>query len=191
MTEHLTDRQILHRQYLQSPIWKTKRNEALAHYGCTCNRCGKYGTDVHHKTYERVGGNELLTDLEVLCRLCHDAHHRVEKATLGTKVKRRSVHRRALFGYLTAAQKRKLMFDFNITTLGNLSYKLVHGEDEKLVLVAGQLLGFDVVCGKPQNKRNRYRGWVDDVNDPRNKESERPWDECGKWVSLSEYKRLN
>jgi hypothetical protein len=31
--------------------------------------------DVHHKTYERFGGDERMDDLEVLCRFCHIKHH--------------------------------------------------------------------------------------------------------------------
>ena len=30
---------------------------------------------VHHKTYVRFGGDELDSDLEVLCTYCHRAHH--------------------------------------------------------------------------------------------------------------------
>ena len=73
--QKITDQQYLHRQYLQTPIWKQKRLEALTYYGCICGRCGGYGNDVHHKTYERVGGGELISDLEVICRECHKAHH--------------------------------------------------------------------------------------------------------------------
>lgn len=72
----ITGRQAEYRAYLASPVWKAKRGEALAFYGCICNRCAGYGNEVHHKTYLRVGGAELMEDLEVMCRECHQAHHR-------------------------------------------------------------------------------------------------------------------
>ena len=39
--------------------------------------CGETDVDLHHKTYERIG-SELLTDLEPLCRPCHNALHVLE-----------------------------------------------------------------------------------------------------------------
>src|SRR6185436_20336593 len=75
MKAGLTDNQILHRQYLASPGWAAKRQEALSYYGTTCAACGKHGTDVHHKTYIRWGGQELMRDLQVRCRGCHEALH--------------------------------------------------------------------------------------------------------------------
>jgi hypothetical protein len=61
---NLTDEQLIHRAYLASPLWAEKRIEALTFHGAICARCGSHGSDVHHKTYERTGGEELMTDLE-------------------------------------------------------------------------------------------------------------------------------
>lgn len=68
-------------QYLCSPEWKAKRQEAFEHFGATCNRCSMprwlaeiaYDQDlhVHHKTYVRRGDEEM-DDLEVICRRCHE-----------------------------------------------------------------------------------------------------------------------
>ncbi len=69
-------------KYLKSPQWKAKRQEAIAHHGTTCQRCGTkqapgystYYIRVHHKSYEHLG-NEPMEDLEVLCVSCHEKIH--------------------------------------------------------------------------------------------------------------------
>lgn len=67
--------------YLKSQVWKNKRYAKLVDVNFICEGCG-YGKydfedqplDVHHKTYERFG-NERMSDLEVLCRTCHEERH--------------------------------------------------------------------------------------------------------------------
>lgn len=101
----ITVNQEIYRAYLHTPLWAQKRSEALLHYGKICNRCKSEGTDVHHKTYKRVGGDERMSDLEILCRACHDAHHRVERsdrAKKKSKVKR--IHFTAAYRYMTKKQ---------------------------------------------------------------------------------------
>jgi hypothetical protein len=62
--------------YLKSDGWKRRRKRALARAGYRCQRCGARGRlDVHHLTYKRRG-RERDADLQVLCRSCHQAHHR-------------------------------------------------------------------------------------------------------------------
>lgn len=63
-------------RYRHTKHWrKLKAAVAKRAAGC-CERCGAKVTrlDTHHKTYERLG-EELLTDLEGLCRGCHERHH--------------------------------------------------------------------------------------------------------------------
>lgn len=69
--------------YLQSRRWFEKRRAKLFNANFTCERCGysvdnnslvDIPLDVHHKTYAHFG-DEPLTDLEVLCRNCHEKHH--------------------------------------------------------------------------------------------------------------------
>lgn len=186
MAKELTDRQILHRQYLQSPVWRDKRQEAIRHYGSICNRCGEHGTDIHHKTYERVGGAELMEDLEVLCRECHGAHHRAEKATR-TKQRdiNRSVDRRSMYRYLTAAQKRNLIRQFNLAGLADLSFKLVHGTDSQIPLAAAQLLGFSRFHGGAKRRIKRDHGWA---NDPSHPQYRKPKED--RYITLAEFKNL-
>lgn len=64
--------------YLQTDIWAQKRKQIL---GRAKGRCEGEGCrvivvsdsllDVHHLTYDRVGGNEKTEDLKALCYSCH------------------------------------------------------------------------------------------------------------------------
>jgi hypothetical protein len=64
--------------YLQTSWWRGLRNQALREADYRCRECGtKRDLEVHHLTYERLG-DELLDDLEVLCRGCHLGEHRIE-----------------------------------------------------------------------------------------------------------------
>lgn len=66
-----------HKAYLASPTWQRVRAPIIARAAGCCERCGKKRKrlQVHHKTYERVGGSELPADLEALCGRCHQKHH--------------------------------------------------------------------------------------------------------------------
>ena len=105
-----------YRAYLTTPVWKNIKSAALEYYGCVCGRCGEYGTDVHHKTYERVGGKELVEDLEVLCRSCHNAHHRIDNVTRKGKKKKRTAQRgmpiQGALAYLSKAQRDSMRETF-------------------------------------------------------------------------------
>jgi hypothetical protein len=61
--------------YLKSERWKELREIVLKRCGHQCETCTyTKALQVHHRTYERVG-HELLTDLIVLCRRCHERLH--------------------------------------------------------------------------------------------------------------------
>ncbi len=68
----------LHRIYLSSPFWATKREAALAAALNRCQVCNASNEqsilDVHHRTYDRLG-DEDPEDLIVLCRDCHTLFH--------------------------------------------------------------------------------------------------------------------
>jgi 5-methylcytosine-specific restriction endonuclease McrA len=77
-----------YQDYIQSPEWKLRARLARerAHYHCQL--CATRGNDhtlqVHHNNYERLG-NELDSDLIVLCDDCHSKHHdKVPKWTQST-----------------------------------------------------------------------------------------------------------
>lgn len=62
--------------YLASPWWvDVKRRWYAAHQSALhCARCGAFPFDLHHRTYKRLG-LEQLTDLIALCRACHSSEH--------------------------------------------------------------------------------------------------------------------
>jgi 5-methylcytosine-specific restriction endonuclease McrA len=71
-------------RYMASKRWKQLRQDKLQQADHKCELCGttpdKHKLDVHHLTYQRLGG-ELLSDLQVLCYQCHGkAHYRPKHA---------------------------------------------------------------------------------------------------------------
>lgn len=65
-----------YQEYLQTPEWKTRREQALLRAGHRCQVCNSNNTtlNTHHRTYIRRG-NELPEDLIVLCQSCHQLFH--------------------------------------------------------------------------------------------------------------------
>lgn len=76
------------RDYLRSDEWKWTRKQAIRYHGTRCHDChldaGRY-PDVHHVTYDRLGNENIVTDLVVLCRRCHDKRHEVPAPPIGDK----------------------------------------------------------------------------------------------------------
>lgn len=87
--------------YLESDAWKVRRAKVFAAARGTCRACGRPAECVHHRTYERLGG-EADADLVALCWDCHQACHlrHVEHADAGLWAVTNMViaERRALFG---------------------------------------------------------------------------------------------
>jgi 5-methylcytosine-specific restriction endonuclease McrA len=80
-------------KYLESPHWQELRKLKLEEqrdalgYNC-CEKCGsrpaatrQTAVSVHHLTYERLG-KELIEDLQIICRVCHDKEHGRDPETL-------------------------------------------------------------------------------------------------------------
>lgn len=62
-------------EYLLSDHWKHTRQAAIERAGWRCMLCDSaYNLQVHHRNYDRLG-EELPTDLLVLCAGCHKKHH--------------------------------------------------------------------------------------------------------------------
>lgn len=60
-----------YQDYLNSYLWKEKRDWIIEVLGDRCSVCGsRKNLHVHHKTYDSVG-NEGQEDVEVLCSECH------------------------------------------------------------------------------------------------------------------------
>lgn len=97
-----------YKQYLKSAEWRALRARVLdratqAHFGRpVCERClAAFATDVHHKHYDTLG-RERLTDLEALCRPCHQAADKQRAA----KVRQRTSARRYSHALDTYATKK-------------------------------------------------------------------------------------
>jgi 5-methylcytosine-specific restriction endonuclease McrA len=68
-----------YRTYLHSRVWRTLRAKKLAEAKYRCQNCGsRTRLEVHHKTYERLG-HERLSDLAVLCSICHHLADKLRK----------------------------------------------------------------------------------------------------------------
>lgn len=63
-------------EYLASEVWASFRNRYFERYVNRCTVCGEVGTQLHHKTYERVC-EESFDDVIPLCFLHHSQVHAV------------------------------------------------------------------------------------------------------------------
>ncbi len=62
-------------EYMESDAWKERAIAAKRHAKRRCQICySKEDLHAHHRTYERLG-DELPTDLVVLCGQCHALFH--------------------------------------------------------------------------------------------------------------------
>ncbi len=63
-------------EYLQSPEWRERRQQALDWARNACQLCNspQEPLHVHHRTYDRLGA-ELPADMVVLCEECHCLIH--------------------------------------------------------------------------------------------------------------------
>jgi 5-methylcytosine-specific restriction endonuclease McrA len=66
--------------YLSSDHWQNIRHLLILERGKTCQICLTIGSklNAHHRTYERFG-NELLSDLILICDDCHRRIHQSER----------------------------------------------------------------------------------------------------------------
>jgi 5-methylcytosine-specific restriction endonuclease McrA len=93
----------VHQDYLRSKIWAELRKKALARANSRCEDCRVLVVDdsvldVHHLNYNRVGGNEKMEDLQVLCSACHKKAH--EKRDRETDERRKNaLYQRRLDGF--------------------------------------------------------------------------------------------
>lgn len=78
-------RSLKYEEYLQTPHWRRTRDAALRRAGFSCSNSPcreRSNLQVHHRSYDRIGC-ERPDDLTVLCRRCHEGHHRDEAVKLG------------------------------------------------------------------------------------------------------------
>ena len=81
------DRRVKYLEYINSNEWKSFRNGIISKRGRKCEKCGQTEGEIHahHLTYERFM-NELETDIQLLCRVCHMRVH--SKKETKKKIKR-------------------------------------------------------------------------------------------------------
>lgn len=71
-------RRLSYKDYLKTVHWKAMKDKALARAKHRCQVCNSSEKlNVHHRTYDRLG-EEKLSDLTVLCRVCHSKFHGVD-----------------------------------------------------------------------------------------------------------------
>lgn len=68
-----------YREYLKTDEWQSTRKQALKRAKFKCQLCGVSGVtlNVHHNSYKNRG-QELNSDLIVLCADCHKHHHNIK-----------------------------------------------------------------------------------------------------------------
>ena len=63
--------------YIASTRWAAKRSDRLDMDGHRCRTCNHDGSqwrlEVHHRTYARLGNEDVEWDLITLCCQCHEA----------------------------------------------------------------------------------------------------------------------
>ena len=65
-----------YQEVLASDRWRGVRVEAIRRAGYRCESCGRGGRlDVHHAYGYRNLGHEDPSELQALCRTCHDTVH--------------------------------------------------------------------------------------------------------------------
>lgn len=73
-------KEIVYAEYILSPAWKAKADEAKKRVNSRCQVCNSPDKiQAHHRTYERLG-YERPEDITVLCDECHERHHVATKA---------------------------------------------------------------------------------------------------------------
>lgn len=122
----------------------------MAHYGDVCSVCGaEGGNDVHHKRYAEILGTEKMSDYQVLCRICHEAHHKAERSRQreGKKKRKSSIHIQSAWKALSPFMKLDLMDKYGFTNDNDLYIALIRDQDGKMYKRVAWLLGVGSVYG--------------------------------------------
>ena len=66
-----------HRKYINSHIWRLRKQKFFDLFGKKCKRCGsEENINLHHNNYSRMG-KEKDKDLMSLCQNCHTEFHKI------------------------------------------------------------------------------------------------------------------
>ena len=74
--------------YLHSQAWTETHQRFFAQVGQLCI-CGEPATQVHHRTYDNIGNEDILTDLSGLCNDCHTRVSLLEDANRANNPRRK------------------------------------------------------------------------------------------------------
>lgn len=100
-----------------------------------------------------------MEDFEVLCRECHETHHRIDK-TVRRSPGRRGIARRAIFKSLSRKNKNTLKGRFNIFSDAELFCEITDSDNMVLANEAIKMIGCDFIflARKPTyiSKHHRY-----------------------------------
>lgn len=101
-------------EYLRSAHWASVKRafrESDMAQACICGE--EENLDLHHKTYERIGA-EVLTDLVLLCRGCHEAVHTLERrGVMGLDTRElSSAERAAIYAIEQDSRRQQAEYDF-------------------------------------------------------------------------------
>ena len=78
-------------EYIRSEAWQRKRKEFYSSkmykqlrgsgkWSCYCCARSDISLDLHHRTYKRLGNENIAIDLIPVCRECHTKIHEYEKS---------------------------------------------------------------------------------------------------------------
>jgi len=77
--------------YIKSEKWQQKRKDFYSSkmfkhlkgsgkWNCYCCECNNKPLDLHHRTYKRLGNENIAVDLIPVCRECHNEIHTLQKS---------------------------------------------------------------------------------------------------------------
>ena len=79
--EKLIARKSFYNEYLKSDAWREKRRLVIERQKNICSGCSIAPVqEVHHLSYDNIG-DELLWQLQGVCRSCHEKAHNIKKST--------------------------------------------------------------------------------------------------------------
>ncbi len=112
--------QKVYQAYLKSDVWAEKRKQVLsrANGKCEGNKCGVIVVsdsllEVHHLTYDRVGGNEKMSDLKALCYSCHQKADR-QRDDETVERKKTNYYLRRLRGFAVKRHGEEWLYDHDL-----------------------------------------------------------------------------
>ena len=126
--------------YIRSPEWIARRNQRLIIDQHACRACGRKDLlNVHHKTYDRLGDEDITRDLITLCRECHFYAH--------------SRHRQ-LGGSLSSATRKAITEISRVNKTATPAKRRPGKQKRTATFVPAHLRG-DYLPGWSANHRNR------------------------------------